>query len=74
MAAGAPYCGRFDQVIPHLTVAQGIGDPLLTKIERDLLSRLPFRTRLSEAGLRLRRRAVAASSAASIFKATRSDA
>lgn len=46
-----PYCGRFDQVIPHLTVAQGIGDPLLTKIEWDLLSRLPFRTRLSEAGL-----------------------
>jgi len=46
-----PYGGRFDRVIPHLTVAHGVDDGLLGEIELDIRTGLPFRTRLAEACL-----------------------
>jgi 2'-5' RNA ligase len=46
-----PYGGMFDEVVPHLTVAQGAGDDVLAEIETDLRSRLPVSTRLAEACL-----------------------
>jgi 2'-5' RNA ligase len=46
-----PYGGRFAEVMPHLTVAQGAGDDVMAGIERDLLRALPVRTRLVEACL-----------------------
>ena len=44
-----PYGGAFDDVVPHLTVAHGVGADVLDEIEADLLGRLPFAERLSEA-------------------------
>ena len=58
-----PYGGRFAEVIPHLTTAQGTSDEVMTGIESDLLRALPVRTQLGEAclhvfdGTRWRRRA-----------------
>jgi 2'-5' RNA ligase len=46
-----PYGGRFDEVVPHLTVAHGAGEDALNDIEADVLRRLPVRTRLEEARL-----------------------
>jgi 2'-5' RNA ligase len=57
-----PYGGRFQDVIPHLTVARA-GDGVLTDIEAELLRSLPVPARLEEAvlyvfdGHRWRRRA-----------------
>ena len=46
-----PYGGMFDEVVPHLTVAQSAGDDVLDDIEADVVHRLPVRTRLAEACL-----------------------
>jgi 2'-5' RNA ligase len=46
-----PYGGRFDEAIPHLTIAQGACDEVMAGIESDLLRALPVRTRLVEACL-----------------------
>ena len=43
-----PYDGRFDDVVPHLTVAQGASEDTLTRIEADLSRGLPFEARLVE--------------------------
>jgi 2'-5' RNA ligase len=41
----APYGGKFDEIIPHLTVARG-ATPLLDSIDRELASRLPVEVRV----------------------------
>ena len=46
-----PYGGAFDEVIPHLTVAQGAPADVLDGIEADLERSLPIGTRLAEAWL-----------------------
>jgi 2'-5' RNA ligase len=45
------YGGAFREVIPHLTVAQGVGDAVLAKIEVDMLRALPVEATLAEACL-----------------------
>jgi 2'-5' RNA ligase len=42
-----PYGGRFADVLPHLTVAQGQEPAVLDSIEADLADRLPIATRVS---------------------------
>ncbi|MFJ8045172.1 2'-5' RNA ligase family protein [Kitasatospora sp. NPDC096147] len=37
-----PYGGRFTEVVPHLTIAQGQEDAVLEEIEADLADKLPF--------------------------------
>lgn len=47
-----PYGGAFDEIVPHVTVAQegqAASEQQLREIEADLLSRLPIRTRLTHA-------------------------
>jgi 2'-5' RNA ligase len=44
-----PYEGRFDEVIPHLTVAQGASEDAATQVEAALRPGLPFRAQLAEA-------------------------
>jgi 2'-5' RNA ligase len=39
-----PYAGRFDEVVPHVTVAQG-DDALLGRIEQELSPHLPVQAR-----------------------------
>ena len=46
-----PYSGRFDEVIPHLTIAHSIDGGTLADIERDVLGALPVRAQLVEAAL-----------------------
>ena len=46
-----PYGGRYDDVVPHLTVAQSDDDALLAAIELDLRARLPIETRVAAATL-----------------------
>jgi hypothetical protein len=46
-----PYGGAFDDVIPHLTVAYDVAEPVLDDVESRLLPRLPVSARLSEARL-----------------------
>ncbi|MCP9488148.1 MAG: 2'-5' RNA ligase family protein [Gaiellaceae bacterium MAG52_C11] len=46
-----PYRGSFDEVIPHLTIADGIDDGMAAGIGHDLRKALPFRARLEEARL-----------------------
>ncbi|MFE0772696.1 2'-5' RNA ligase family protein [Streptomyces sp. NPDC058861] len=46
-----PYGGRFAEVIPHLTVAQGQEDTVLEGIETDLAGGLPFTSRVSSVEL-----------------------
>ncbi|MFB6557877.1 2'-5' RNA ligase family protein [Streptomyces sp. NPDC056400] len=46
-----PYGGRFAEVIPHLTLAQGQEDTLLEEIETDLADRLPFTSHVSSVEL-----------------------
>ncbi|MEU8617083.1 2'-5' RNA ligase family protein [Streptomyces sp. NPDC048623] len=46
-----PYGGRFAEIIPHLTVAQGQEDAVLEEIEADLADRLPFTSRVSSVEL-----------------------
>lgn len=49
-----PYGGAFDEIVPHLTVAQVASRQQLSEIEADLRSRLPIRTRLTHACVYLR--------------------
>jgi len=44
-----PYGGEFDEIIPHLTVAQDIGDRVLDAVDAMLSPSLPFATRLDHA-------------------------
>ncbi|WP_372504853.1 2'-5' RNA ligase family protein [Streptomyces telluris] len=46
-----PYGGRFDEIVPHLTIAQGQEEAVLEEIEADLLGRLPFTARASSVEL-----------------------
>ncbi|MFI2764750.1 2'-5' RNA ligase family protein [Streptomyces echinatus] len=46
-----PFGGQFDEVVPHLTIAQGQDDIVLKKAEADLLSRLPITARVSSVDL-----------------------
>jgi 2'-5' RNA ligase len=46
-----PYAGAFKEVIPHLTVAHGVEDSVLTEIETDAIRGLPFKAQLVEACL-----------------------
>jgi 2'-5' RNA ligase len=46
-----PYGGRFTEVVPHLTLADGHEDAVLDEIEADLIGRLPFASRVSSVDL-----------------------
>lgn len=46
-----PCGGAFDEVIPHLTVAHGVGDHVLDHVEAAVRRGLPLSTRLAEARL-----------------------
>ncbi|WP_256987953.1 hypothetical protein [Streptomyces sp. BR123] len=46
-----PYGGRFTEVVPHLTIADGQEDAVLDGIEADLLRSLPFTSRVSSVDL-----------------------
>ncbi|MFJ9343034.1 2'-5' RNA ligase family protein [Streptomyces sp. NPDC101733] len=46
-----PYGGRFTEIVPHLTIAQGQGEAVLEEIEADLAGRLPFTSRVSSVEL-----------------------
>lgn len=46
-----PYGGRFAEIVPHLTIAQGQADAVLEEIEADLVGRLPFTSRVSSVEL-----------------------
>jgi 2'-5' RNA ligase len=48
-----PYAGEFDDVIPHLTVAQGRDEELMAGIASELASGLPVRAHVAEATLML---------------------
>jgi 2'-5' RNA ligase len=48
--AHSPYGGEFDEITPHLTVAQGEGS-LLDAIDRELPARLPVTVRVERAWL-----------------------
>ncbi|MGW5687161.1 2'-5' RNA ligase family protein [Nonomuraea sp. NPDC003754] len=43
-----PYGGRYPDVVPHLTVADGPPPDACAEIEADLVARLPFVSRVSE--------------------------
>ncbi|MGW7243795.1 2'-5' RNA ligase family protein [Streptomyces sp. NPDC054804] len=42
-----PFGGQFDDVVPHLTIAQGQDDAVLEEAESDLRGRLPVTARVS---------------------------
>ncbi|MET9886502.1 2'-5' RNA ligase family protein [Streptomyces sp. NPDC006430] len=46
-----PYGGRFTEIVPHLTIAQGQEDAVLEEIEADLVGRLPFTSHVSSVEL-----------------------
>ncbi|MFG1665184.1 2'-5' RNA ligase family protein [Streptomyces sp. Y7] len=46
-----PFGGQFDDVVPHLTVAQGQDEALVQKAEADLLTALPIVTQVSTVDL-----------------------
>ncbi|MFJ9818554.1 2'-5' RNA ligase family protein [Streptomyces sp. NPDC101151] len=46
-----PFGGRFDAVVPHLTVAQGQDDAVLDEVAADLRGRLPVVARVSAVDL-----------------------
>jgi 2'-5' RNA ligase len=46
-----PFGGQFEDVVPHLTVAQGQDDAVMDEVEADLLARLPVVTRVSSVDL-----------------------
>ncbi|MFF3949489.1 2'-5' RNA ligase family protein [Streptomyces sp. NPDC001902] len=46
-----PYGGQFSEIVPHLTVADGQDDEVLDQIEAELLSKLPFTSRVSSVDL-----------------------
>ena len=45
-----PYAGEFDEILPHVTVAQANQDVLAT-VERELAAQLPLETRVERAWL-----------------------
>ncbi|MGW4567667.1 2'-5' RNA ligase family protein [Streptomyces sp. NPDC004561] len=46
-----PYRSQFTEIVPHLTVADGQDDAVLDEIEAELLSKLPFTSRVSSVDL-----------------------
>jgi len=46
-----PYGGRFDEVVPHVTVAESEEDEVLAGIERELVTQLPVKARVRRAWL-----------------------
>lgn len=46
-----PYGDSFDEVIPHLTIAEGVDDGVMAGIERDVRGALPVQAQLMEACL-----------------------
>ncbi|MGW1070342.1 2'-5' RNA ligase family protein [Streptomyces aureus] len=46
-----PFGGEFDEIVPHLTVAQGQDEAVLDGAEADLRDRLPFVTRVASVDL-----------------------
>ncbi|MEU9056242.1 2'-5' RNA ligase family protein [Streptomyces sp. NPDC048384] len=46
-----PFGGQFDEVVPHLTIAQGQDDAVLEEAEADLRGRLPVTARVSSVDL-----------------------
>lgn len=46
-----PFGGQFDEVVPHLTIAQGQDGAVLGEAEADLRSRLPVTARVSSVDL-----------------------
>ncbi|GGY32917.1 2'-5' RNA ligase family protein [Streptomyces tanashiensis] len=46
-----PYGGRFAEIVPHLTIAQGQEDVVLEEIEADLAVRLPFTSHVASVEL-----------------------
>ncbi|MFF4352506.1 2'-5' RNA ligase family protein [Streptomyces sp. NPDC001530] len=46
-----PFGGQFEDIVPHLTIAQGQDDDLLEETEADLRSRLPITARVSSVDL-----------------------
>ncbi|MGW4823961.1 2'-5' RNA ligase family protein [Streptomyces sp. NPDC004227] len=46
-----PYGGKFTEVVPHLTIADGQDDGVLDEIEADLLDKLPITSRVSSVDL-----------------------
>ncbi|MEH0416148.1 2'-5' RNA ligase family protein [Streptomyces sp. B21-083] len=46
-----PFGGQFDEVVPHLTIAQGQEDAVLEEAEADLRGRLPVTARVSSVDL-----------------------
>lgn len=46
-----PYGGRFAEIVPHLTIAQGQDEAVLEEIEADLGGRLPFTSHVSSVEL-----------------------
>ncbi|MFF7364912.1 2'-5' RNA ligase family protein [Streptomyces sp. NPDC008125] len=46
-----PYGGRFTEIVPHLTVAQGQEEAVFEEIEADLSDRLPFTAHVSSVEL-----------------------
>ncbi|GGX73727.1 2'-5' RNA ligase family protein [Streptomyces hiroshimensis] len=46
-----PYGGRFTEIVPHLTVAQGQEHAVLEEIEAGLFSKLPFTSHVSSVEL-----------------------
>lgn len=46
-----PYGGRFAEIVPHLTIAQGQEDAVLEEIEADLGGKLPFTSHVSSVEL-----------------------
>jgi 2'-5' RNA ligase len=46
-----PYGGEFDDIVPHLTVAAGVGDGLAARIEAEITPHLPLPAHLAHASL-----------------------
>ena len=46
-----PYGGDYADVMPHLTIADSVGDDLMDEIDDDVRPRLPLHTRVTEAHL-----------------------
>jgi 2'-5' RNA ligase len=46
-----PFGGQFDEVVPHLTIAQGQDDAVLEEAEADICRRLPITARVSSVDL-----------------------
>ncbi|MFF4758354.1 2'-5' RNA ligase family protein [Streptomyces sp. NPDC001292] len=46
-----PYAGKFTEVVPHLTIADGQDDGVLDEIEADVLGELPFASRVPSVDL-----------------------